>query len=35
MNKIISKERKQYLGKIKKQKILVLITQILILHNTI
>ena len=31
MNKIISKERKQYLGKIKKQRILVLVTQILVL----
>ena len=31
MNKIISKERKQYLGKIKKQKILILITQILVI----
>lgn len=31
MNKIISKERKQYLRKIKKHKILVLVTQILVL----
>ena len=31
MNKIISKERKQYLSKIKKHKILVLVTQILVL----
>ena len=31
MNKLISKERKQYLSKIKKHRILVLITQILVL----
>ena len=31
MNKIISKERKQYLSKIKKHKILVLVIQILVL----
>ena len=31
MNKLISKERKQYLSKIKKHKILVLVTQILVL----
>ena len=31
MNKISSKERKQYLSKIKKHKILVLVTQILVL----
>ena len=31
MNKIISKERKQYISKIKKHKILVLVTQILVL----
>lgn len=31
MNKIISKERKQYLSKIRKHKILVLVTQILVL----